>query len=115
MNKLTDIQIVGLGVSAVILLIAIYAIISLAIDYRKETQKAKDMLGGLKTANNAPVPNVKDYKKDVNTSALNNRFTDSGTSINTWRNNAGTYGNFQFVIVKSVIHTETREEIDCII
>lgn len=114
MNKLSSAHIVGIGIGVVIAIIAIYAIISLIIDYRNETKKAEEMYANLKTANDFPVSNETDNSKNLKYNTYDNRFRDVGVAVNSSSNNgcnSGSYGNFQFVIIKSVIHTETREEI----
>jgi hypothetical protein len=115
MNKLSNGEFIGLCVAGVVAIIAIYAIISLIADYREEVKKSKALMSNLKTANNMPVEELDGYQDDdyVRNTTVRH-FTDSGR-VSTYEDSQGStqlYEGFQFVIIKSVIHTETREALD---
>lgn len=116
MNNIEDAKFIVICVAVVVAVIALYALISLIVDYRQEAKKTKEMMSNLETANAAPLEEIDSYQGYKETySSTRNHFTDSGRSVSYGSYEQGStklYEGFQFVIVKSVIHTETREEID---
>lgn len=115
MNKLSNVELIGLCVAGVVAIIAIYAIVSLIADYRQEIKKSKEMMSNLQTANDVPIEGMNSYQNDNSIRNTTVRhFTDSGRVAygECQQGNTELYKGFQFVIIKSVIHTETREEID---
>ena len=106
----------------VVVMVLLYVIISLIADHIEETKKAKQLMNNLEPARLGPNDAVKEQGEMFNNSNVNGQFyssvahfTDTGKSMTQSQYNGMNttfYDDVQFVIVKSLIYTETREEID---
>ena len=106
----------------VVVMVLLYVIISLIADHIEETKKAKQLMNNLEPARLGPNDAVKEQGEMSNNSNVNGQFyssvahfTDTGKSMTQSQYNGMNttfYDDVQFVIVKSLIYTETREEID---
>lgn len=109
---------------AIVVIVLIYVIVSLIMDHVAETKKTKELMSNLEpvsATNNGSFRNQDVMQMPVNNQngdqfyASVGRFTDTGRSMTQSQYNGMNttyYDDVQFVIVKSLIYTETREEID---
>ena len=107
---------------AVVVVVLLYVIICLISEHIEETKKAKEYMNDLEPVN--AVNNISIREQNSMQMPTNNngqfyasvgRFTDTGRPMTQSQYNGMNttfYDDVQFVIVKSLIHTETREEID---
>ena len=106
----------------VVVMVLLYVIISLIADHIEETKKAKQLMNNLEPARLGQNDAVREQGEMSNNSNVNGQFyssvahfTDTGKSMTQSQYNGMNttfYDDVQFVIVKSLIYTETREEID---
>ena len=106
----------------VVVMVLLYVIISLIADHIEETKKAKELMNNLEPARLGPGSVVKEQGAMIDNRNVNEQFyssvahfTDTGKSMTQSQYtgmNTTFYDDVQFVIVKSLIYTETREEID---
>lgn len=107
---------------AVVVVVLLYVIICLISEHIEETKKAKEYMNDLEpvgAVNNISIREQNSMQMPINNSgqfyASVGRFTDTGRPMTQSQYNGMNttfYDDVQFVIVKSLIHTETREEIE---
>ena len=121
--KENNVQSIIIGcIIVVVVMVLLYVIISLIADHIEETKKAKQLMNNLEPTRLGPNDAVREQGEMSNNSNVNGQFyssvahfTDTGKSMTQSQYNGMNttfYDDVQFVIVKSLIYTETREEID---
>lgn len=121
--KENNVQSIIIGcIIVVVVMVLLYVIRSLIADHIEETKKAKQLMNNLEPARLGPDDAVREYGEMPNNGNVSGQFyssvahfTDTGKSMTQSQYtgmNTTFYDDVQFVIVKSLIYTETREEID---